>query len=159
MSQIRSATPEDAPTSAGFQIAMASETEDRPLDPAVIGPGVQRGIQDPAKGRYWVAEEDGEVVGSLMVTLEWSDWRNGWIWWIQSVYVLREARGRGHYRALYDEVLREARAAEDVRAIRLYVEVENSTARKVYERLGMEETGYRLYETSIDGTSSAEAGA
>lgn len=147
---IRPARPSDAEAVAAFQVAMAAETEDLPLDPAVVGPGVRRGMEDPERGRYWVAEEQGRVVGSLMVTREWSDWRDGWIWWIQSVYVVPEARGRGHYRALYDEVRRAAREAGEVRAIRLYVETTNRRARDVYERLGMHETGYRLYEAPLE---------
>ncbi|HKX46089.1 MAG TPA: GNAT family N-acetyltransferase, partial [Planctomycetota bacterium] len=125
--------------------AMARETEDKSLDPAVLERGVRRALADPAKGRYLVAEQDGRAVGGLLLTLEWSDWRDGWFWWIQSVYVEPEARGAGAYRALHEHVLAEARRDPDVRGVRLYVEVENTRARAVYERLGMAELAYRVY--------------
>jgi ribosomal protein S18 acetylase RimI-like enzyme len=125
---------------------MARETEQRELDPARLTHGVEQGLADPAKGRYFVAELDGRVAGCLMVTTEWSDWRDGWFWWIQSVYVASDARGRGVYRALHDHVRVAARAAGDVVGLRLYVEKENARAQRTYQQLGMTETGYRLYE-------------
>ena len=101
--QIRAARPDDASVLASFNAAMALETEDKQLDPDVLRAGVEALLGDPARGRYLVAERDGEVVGALAVTLEWSDWRNGWFWWIQSVFVSRAARRGGVYRALYEE--------------------------------------------------------
>ena len=97
-----------------------------------------------------VVEDDGEAVGSLLLTREWSDWRDGWFWWIQSVYLEPRARGKGHYGRLYAHVVEEARADPDVRGVRLYVETENEHARRVYTALGMPETSYRLHELDFD---------
>ena len=104
---------------------------------------------DSVERRYLVAEQGDEIVGSLMVTTEWSDWRNGFFWWVQSVYVRPEFRRQGVYRALYTEVRIHAKAQPDVCGIRLYVENENEGAQKTYEALGMKKTGYRLYEEEI----------
>jgi GNAT superfamily N-acetyltransferase len=142
---IRRARPGDAPVVAGFNIALARETEEVTLDPAVIGPGVAAILADPSKGLYFVAEEDGRVVGQTMVTFEWSDWRNGNLWWIQSVYVEERARGAGVFRSLYAEVKKEARKA-GARGIRLYVFDGNKRAQEVYARLGMEDGHYRVME-------------
>jgi GNAT superfamily N-acetyltransferase len=94
-----------------------------------------------------VAEVDGRVAGALLLTLEWSDWRDGWFWWIQSVYVVREVRRRGVFRALHAAVLEQARAAGDVVGVRLYVEDRNAIAQRTYAALGMSPAGYRVYET------------
>jgi ribosomal protein S18 acetylase RimI-like enzyme len=96
-----------------------------------------------------VAEENGRIVGGLMITFEWSDWRSGWFWWIQSVYILPEARGRGIYRLLYDFVKAMALDRQDVCGFRLYVEKENERAQRVYEKLGMEATYYLMYEEMV----------
>ncbi|MDF1702208.1 MAG: GNAT family N-acetyltransferase, partial [Planctomycetota bacterium] len=109
----------------------------------------------PAHGFYLVAERSGTTAGSLMITPEWSDWRGGFFWWIQSVYVAPDHRRTGVYRALYDQVQAYAQEADDVIGIRLYVERENEGAREVYRRLGMEETPYRLYESSLPRSSTA----
>lgn len=147
---IRSARLEDAGRIADWQVAMAMETEGRPLDRQRVGRGVSRALQDPVLGRYLVVEDDGEPVGSLLLTREWSDWRDGWFWWIQSVYLEPRARGKGHYGRLYAHVVEEARADPDVRGVRLYVETENEHARRVYTALGMPETSYRLHELDFD---------
>jgi len=128
---------------------MARETEGHELDLATLTNGVERGLADPAKGRYWVAELNGAVVGCLFVTREWSDWRDGWYWWIQSVYVAPEARGCGAYSALHERVRSEARTAGDVVAIRLYVERDNRRAQGTYQKLGMGDTGYLVYEEKL----------
>ena len=146
---VRAARPADRDRIVEFQIAMALESEGRELDRALVRAGVEAVLCDPARGRYLVGEIDGLVAGSLLLTLEWSDWRNGWFWWIQSVYTAPEARGRGLYRALYQRVLDEARAAEDVCGLRLYVEKENIAAQRVYEKLGMQRSGYRFYEALL----------
>lgn len=148
--QIRPGGPEDAPTIAAFQRAMARESEGLELEHAVIDTGVRSLMAMPEAGFYLVAEDRdaGQIAGSLMVTPEWSDWRNGFFWWVQSVYVRPDARRRGVYRALYAEVRRLAAARGDVCGLRLYVDSENQTARRIYERLGMRETPYRLYEES-----------
>ena len=128
---------------------MAAETEDLGLDPERLKAGIEYLLKHPAEGFYLVAEQDSTAVGTLMVTYEWSDWRNGRFWWIQSVYVPPEARRRGVYRALHSAV--RARAGEDEQAcgIRLYVEQENTGAQRTYERIGMTQTHYRLYEESF----------
>lgn len=146
---MRPARREDAERIAAFQVAMARETEDLELDPARVGSGVEHALADERRGRYFVAEEGGRVVGSLLVTREWSDWRDGWFWWIQSVYTAPEARGHGAYRALHEAVLAEARQAADVLGVRLYVDLDNRPAQAVYEHLGMAATRYRLYELEL----------
>ncbi len=143
---LRRATLADVPTVAEFNRLLAEETEHTILDPATVAAGVAAGLADAGKGLYFVAEEDGRVLGQLMLTREWSDWRNGWLWWIQSVYVRAEARKRGIFRALYEHVHATAVADPEVIGIRLYVEKDNHAAQKVYERLGMERSGYLVYE-------------
>mgnify|MGYP001100721528 CR=1 FL=1 len=149
---IRAATLADADRIADWQVQMARETEDRALDRGRVGRGVARCLADPAKGRYLVAELEGEPVGSLLLTTEWSDWRDGWFWWIQSVYLGSAARGRGVYKALQAQVVAEARADPDVRGVRLYVEEQNTHARQVYEALDFANTSYRLYEIDFDAS-------
>lgn len=146
MLTIRPATAADAETIASFNEAMATETEGKTLAPETIRAGVRALLSRHDLGFYLVAEEDGRIVGQLMVTFEWSDWRNGLVWWVQSVYVRPEARGRGVYRALHGHVREAARGDGGVRGLRLYVERENRTAQATYGRLGMRETGYRLFE-------------
>jgi ribosomal protein S18 acetylase RimI-like enzyme len=148
---IRPGTNADADLLARFNRAMAEETEDKTLDPDTVHAGVEGMLSDPRKGFYLIAEMEGEPVGSLMITSEWSDWRNGTFWWIQSVYVRPEARQQGVYSALHHEVRARAQAADDVCGLRLYVEYDNATAQSVYEGLGMEVTSYRLYEEELRG--------
>jgi len=144
--RVRDAKPGDAPTIALFNAEMAEETEGRRPDEAVLRRGVERGLERPELCRYWVAEQDGQIVGQVMVTFEWSDWRDGVVWWLQSVYVAPERRRTGIFRALYQHVEREARAAEAV-GLRLYVERDNTRAHRTYETLGMLRTDYLVYET------------
>ena len=143
---IRLAEARDAALLAEFNIAMARETEGKRLLPAVVGAGVRRMLAEPALGFYLVAEAGGEVAGSLMVTTEWSDWRNGRFWWIQSVYVRPGRRRRGVFRALYAHLGETAAREPDVCGFRLYVERENSAAQATYRALGMEGTDYLLFE-------------
>jgi ribosomal protein S18 acetylase RimI-like enzyme len=143
---LRRAVPADAPTVAEFNRLLASETEGKTLDPAILEQGVKAGLADPNKGLYFVAEDQGSVVGQLMVTYEWSDWRNGWIWWIQSVYVRSDYRRRGVFRALYEHVRQRAAADPTVIGLRLYVEQDNHWAQQVYRELGMERTSYFVLE-------------
>ena len=146
---IRDATLEDAPALARFNREMALETENLSLIPAVILDGVKAVFADPARGFYVVAESPearGNLVASLLVTTEWSDWRNGELWWIQSVYVLPEWRRRGLYRALYQRVTERAARDSNVRGFRLYVERDNRAAQKTYAALGMSETHYKVFE-------------
>jgi len=142
---IRAARPDDLDTLVEFNAAMARETEDKDLDPAVLRAGMAAVLADPARGFYLVAECDGAVAGCLMITHEWSDWRNGDWWWIQSVYVAPAFRRRGVYRALHAETERRARAAADVIGLRLYVERDNHHAQRTYVSLGMTPTSYDIY--------------
>ncbi len=146
--QVRKARSEDAVSLVLFNQAMALETEGKHLDENILKAGVQAVLANDDRGFYVVAEEAGEVAGGLLVTREWSDWRNAWFWWIQSVYVVPQARGKGLYRELSTFVWAMAREAGDVCGIRLYVEKENHTAQAVYQRLGMHETDYLMYEQS-----------
>lgn len=145
---IRRATKSDAATIANFQLAMAMETESKSLDIGVVLPAVESVFGDPSKGHYYVADVDGEVVGCLMITFEWSDWRNSNIWYIQSVFVAQQHRGKGIFKSLYHEVMREARE-NDVLFIRLYVEKENTRAQKTYEALGMKQLPYFMYDVRV----------
>ncbi len=143
---IRPARQEDVSLMARWAEAMALESEDAVLQPGIVQRGIQRALEDPARGRYFMAEIAGEPVGTLMLTYEWSDWRDAWWWWIQSVYVATGHRRRGVYRALYAHVRALAEADPEVCGLRLYVERENTNARRTYEFLGMADTGYRMYE-------------
>lgn len=144
--RIRLAEPRDAGEIIRFNQAMAFETEQRRLPEAVISAGVRYVLDHPEAGFYLITEQEDTTVGSLMVTYEWSDWRNGYFWWIQSVYVVPEFRRRGIYRRLYAEVKRLAATADDCRGFRLYVEKENTGAQKTYEALGMAPCPYIMYE-------------
>lgn len=144
--RVRGATPDDRDVLVEFAVAMARETEEKPLDAETVRRGVEALLADPTKGRAFVVEAGGEVVATLALTLEWSDWRDGYFWWIQSVYVHAAHRRRGHYRRLHDHVVAEASRDPEVCGLRLYVERENAAARATYASLGMEETPYRVYE-------------
>jgi len=146
--KIRLAKEQDIDSLVEFNQAMALETEGKRLDEATLTAGVRAVFASDERGFYVVAEEGGEVLGGLLVTREWSDWRNAWFWWIQSVYVVPEARGKGLYRELSAFVWAMALEAGKVCGIRLYVEKENRNAQAVYQRLGMHETEYLMYEQS-----------
>jgi GNAT superfamily N-acetyltransferase len=139
----RGAKAEDVPFLVECNAAMAWETEHKTLDRDVLTRGTRAVFDDPRRGFYLVAELDGEPAGCLLVTYEWSDWRNGDWWWFQSVYVTSAARRGGVFRALYAEVERRARAAGAV-GLRLYVERDNERAQRTYASLGMEEEPYRM---------------
>jgi ribosomal protein S18 acetylase RimI-like enzyme len=147
---IRSATTNDAAVIAEFNAAMAMETEHKRLDAAVLRAGVERAIAMADAARYFLAEIDAKVVGQLMITFEWSDWRNGMFWWIQSVYVHPEFRSRGIFKQLYRHVESLAREAGAC-GLRLYVERQNSAAQEVYKRLGMGDAGYAVFEMDWTG--------
>lgn len=156
--RIRAATPADHAFIVAANTALAAESERQALDPALIGPGVRAVLDDPGLGRYYLAEIDGQVVGQLMTTSEWSDWRNGLFLWIQSVYVMPGHRGAGVFRALFDHLAELARTNRRICGIRLYVDHGNSRAQAVYGRLGMHKTNYGLMETVYRGPEShAEA--
>ena len=143
--RIREAAVRDAPSIVEFQQAMARETESIELDGSIVTRGVHAVFDDPSRGRYFVAEAEGEVIASLLITYEWSDWRNGNVWWIQSVYVRPAFRRRGVYARMYEHVKAIAQR-EDVRGIRLYVDRRNAPAQDVYRRCGMDGEHYLVFE-------------
>ena len=146
---IRFAKAEDTQSLIEFNQAMAQETEGKMLDAQILTSGVEAIFQDEQKGFYVVAESNKKIVGGLLVTYEWSDWRNKWFWWIQSVYILPDFRGKRIYSMLYDFVKSRARERRDVSGFRLYVEKENTNAQKVYEKLGMKPSYYLMYEEIV----------
>jgi GNAT superfamily N-acetyltransferase len=153
--QIRDARHDDAEFLAAGNIAMALEAEHKRLDPATVARGVRAVLEDRNKGRYFVAEQAGEPVGQLMITDEWSDWRNGRFWWIQSVFVLPAARRSGVFRALFRHVEHLARSDSSVCGIRLYVERENVRAQATYRNCGLADGGYVIMETDYSGAVRA----
>ena len=144
--RVRSATLADLDVLVQFSAAMAKETEGRVLDVERLRQGTRAVLESSERGFYLVAEAASTVIGQLLITYEWSDWRNGVFWWIQSVYVEPSARRRGVYRALHAHILLEARGRGDVCGVRLYVEKENAGAQETYARMKMTPTGYRVYE-------------
>lgn len=157
---IRNATREDVDFLADCNVAMAYESEKKHLDRGVLTRGIVAVFDHPEHGFYIVAERDGANVGSLLITHEWSDWRNGGWWWIQSVYVMPDARRAGVFTTMYREIDRRARAATGVIGLRLYVEKENTRAQATYAALGMEPAHYSLYQRSfVAFDQPADAGA
>lgn len=147
--RIRPATQLDVPFLVESNAAMAMETEHKALDRAVLRKGIEAVFVDARRGSYLIAERDASPVGCLLITFEWSDWRNGDWWWIQSVYVIAPARRSGVFRALYSEVERRARRTEGVVGLRLYVEQDNRPAQATYSALGMEDPGYRFLQNGF----------
>jgi GNAT superfamily N-acetyltransferase len=137
---------DDLDVMAQFNIALAGESESLELEPARVRAGVEALLRDPAKGTYFVAVSGDKVVGQLLITHEWSDWRNGDFWWLQSVYVRPDFRRCGVFKALFDFVQAKAAGAPDVCGLRLYMEDGNSRAREAYRRMGMTETHYHVFE-------------
>ena len=148
---IRQATLEDLDTMVDFNAAMALETEDKGLDLEALGEGVGSLLEDDSLGFYLLAESGGTVVGQLMVTTEWSDWRNAHFWWLQSLYVVPEFRRQGVFRLLYQRVCKLANDAGDVCGLRLYVERTNHRAQQAYVNLGMALSHYDMYEVEFPG--------
>ncbi len=144
--QVRPATSADLDVICEFNALLALESEGKALDSARLRPGVEAMLADANKGLYFLAEEAGAVVGQLGVTTEWSDWRNGWFWWIQSVYVRQAARRRGVFRSLFQYVQEAAQRDPQVIGIRLYVDNDNHAAHGTYRSLGLEWTGYHVME-------------
>ena len=136
----------DLPTIVSFNISMAEETEGKVLDPDTIQSGVLALLEDPSKGFYILADEETKIIGQLMITKEWSDWRNSDFWWIQSVYVLPEYREKGVYRKMHKYVVQMAKRDGNVCGMRLYVDKDNTAAQNVYNKLGMDESHYILFE-------------
>lgn len=145
---LRNALLPDLAVLADHNQAMAEETEGRKLDRKTIEAGLNAVLSDPHKGFYLIAEEDGNTVGNLMITFEWSDWRNGMMWWFQSVYIRPEHRKKGLFRQMYQHILDVART-KNIREVRLYVDKDNVEAQKVYESLGMIQSHYLMYEIEL----------
>lgn len=144
--RVRDAVPDDWPVIAEFNCRLARETEDKRLDRATIERGVKLALAKPEYCRYFIAEVDHHVAGQTMITYEWTDWRAGVLWWIQSVYVAAEYRRQGVFRALFEHIRRQAQASPDVRGLRLYVEEHNTTAQATYRQMGLGPSGHLLYE-------------
>jgi GNAT superfamily N-acetyltransferase len=147
---IREAVVSDAAQIAEYNARLALESEGTRLSPDVARPGAEAMFADRSRGRYWLAEVDGTVIGQLMLTYEWSDWRNGMVWWIQSVYVHGDYRRKGVFSALYRHVESLARHEPEVCGLRLYVEQDNARAQQTYESLGMHMTNYLVMQSMFD---------
>lgn len=145
MITIRKAEPSDAEAIIYFQLNMAWETEAMRLVPETVTKGVKAVFEDDSRGQYYIAEEDGHRIASLLITYEWSDWRNSNVWWLQSVYVVPEFRRKGIFRKMYGHI-KQLAEEQDIAGLRLYVETGNSTAQKTYEALGMSSEHYSFYE-------------
>ena len=145
MTLIRKAKPEDASIIIDFQQKMAWETEKLTLVHEKVTGGVTAVFRNPTRGQYWIAEENDMVISSLLITYEWSDWRNCEVWWFQSVYVIPGMRRKGIFRLMYEHIKQEAEK-QGIAGLRLYVETNNSGAQKTYESLGMQSDHYRMYE-------------
>jgi GNAT superfamily N-acetyltransferase len=145
---VRPARPADRSAIVEFNRRLAIETEHKVLEPGVLDLGVARALAEPDRLRYWVAEigEPARIAGQAAVTREWSDWRNGWLWWLQSVYVAAQDRGQGIFRALFQTIREEALSQPDVIGLRLYVEDSNAPAQRTYQALGMSPAPYSVYE-------------
>ena len=143
--EISLGTYNDIEAITGFQIAMAMESEGTVLDQERVHNGVTAVMEEESKGTYIIARTEDRPIASLMITREWSDWNNGWYWWIQSVYVRPEYRGKGAYRAMYAKI-KEMAHEQGVTQVRLYVDKTNYRAQQVYKKLGMDECHYLMYE-------------
>jgi len=144
---IRDATPADRDIIADYNSRLSEETDDGPLDSTLIVPGVTALLADRAKGRYWLAEENGQIVGQIGITYEWSDWRNGMLWWVQSVYVHADHRRKGVFSALFRHVESLAEEDSEVVGLRLYVERDNARAQATYTDLGLSMTGFQVMQS------------
>ena len=155
---VRPATPADLDTLVAGNIAMALEAEHKRLDLATVQHGVKAVFDEPGRGRYFVAEIGGKVVGQAMYTYEWSDWRNGNFWWLQSVYVAPVARRTGVFREIYGFLERLAKDTPGVCGLRLYVDLDNAKAQQTYARCGMVNAGYLVMETDMSGAVTSAKG-
>lgn len=146
MFHIRLAIEDDSDVIIDFQLKMAKESEDIDLDPKTLGNGVKSVFRDPAKGKYFIVEDDNYIVGSMLITHEWSDWRNQWIFWLQSVYIMPEHRRKGLFRLMYEEVKQLVIGDDTAAGIRLYVDLTNVNALEVYKSVGMDGDHYQVFE-------------
>jgi GNAT superfamily N-acetyltransferase len=146
MVEVREGRLSDSERIVEFEVRMAKETEGLALDKDMGTKGVRGVFEEPSRGIYWVAEEDGKIVGVCLAIPEWSDWRNGTVLWIHSLYVVPEARGRGVFKKLYENLKQQVEQSEGLIGLRLYVDKKNRRAQQVYEKLGMSKDHYELYE-------------
>ncbi len=146
MIEIRKGNLSDLENIVELQLRMAQETEGLQLDRNVVRKGVRGVFEEPARGTYWIAEEKGKVMGVLLTIPEWSDWRNATVLWIHSLYVIPEARGQGVFKKLYLNLEKQVEQSTELAGLRLYVDKQNKSAQKVYEKLGMNKHHYELYE-------------
>jgi len=146
MPKVRLAQPGDAATIVDFQLKMAMETENLALDFSTVEKGVQAVFQDESKGKYHVVEDEGLVISSLLITYEWSDWRNGTILWLQSLYVLPSYRRQGIFKHMFHYLRDTIKKSESLKGLRLYVDKSNHLAQRVYEAMGMDSQHYQMYE-------------
>ena len=147
--KVRVATPADAEFLVHGNAEMALETEHLSLDLGRLRDGVLAVLEQPGRGVYYIAEIDAQRAGQMLITYEWSDWRDGLFWWIQSVYVERRFRSHGVFKAIYRHIESLARTTPEVCGLRLYVENGNSRAQAIYERLGMQRTVYQMFEVDF----------
>ena len=150
MIEIRKGIQDDIDAIASFQVMMAKETEELELDPSTVKMGVTAVYEDSSKGEYWIATEEGAIIACLLTLPEWSDWRNGTVLWIHSVYVIPEARGRGIFRQMYNVLVKSVQKNTALRGLRLYVDKSNIAAQKVYNAVGMNGDHYQLFEWMKD---------
>lgn len=147
---IRAASFDDIPVISEFNCCLAKETENKTLDRPTVLNGVKRGMELGDEAQYFVAEDESGVIGQIMLTREWSDWRNGWMVWLQSVYVSPPKRGAGVFRMLFERSIEMARLRCNPVCMRLYVEHENEIAMTTYRRLGFQDSGYQVMEMAIE---------
>ena len=148
---VRDATPDDIEFIADCNCLLAEETEDKTLDRSVLVSGLRRGFASPGMCRYFIAESGGRRAGMTMLTYELTDWRDGVIWWLQSVYIMEEFRNLGVFRAVYHHIETLARSSDDVRGLRLYVRSDNGRAIETYRAMGMKHAGYEVLEQELAG--------
>lgn len=146
MVQIRLATEEDSKAIIGFQHKMAMESEGIDLNPETLSSGVMAIFRDPQKGKYFVAEAENQIIGSMLTTYEWSDWRNQWVYWLQSVYIISAYRRKGIFRLMYEQVKQLVEHDASAAGIRLYVDKTNKKAIEVYKSIGMDGEHYQVFE-------------
>lgn len=146
MISIRPSKYEDIGVIAGFQVKLADETESIALDKQLVSTGIKALFGDPGKGVYYVAEAREEIIGCFLITYEWSDWRNGMIWWLQSVYVKESHRKQGVFKSMYDHLVKTISRDPTIIGLRLYVDKSNTRAQQVYQTLGMNGDHYTVFE-------------
>lgn len=150
MINIRPSKSEDISILADFQRCLADETENIYLDNEVVSAGLKALFADPAKGIYYVAEAEGKIIGCFLITYEWSDWRNGMVWWLQSVYIFPTHRRQGIFKKMYDHIIQMIHHDKNIIGLRLYVDKKNTHAQKVYQAMGMNGDHYTVFEWMRD---------